>query len=77
MILLRDRAEELHLPLSGQAFDEFLVLQGWLQDFHLQNPGADEWKCPWGITKLVNIIYLRLIISRWPLNSLGFGRANV
>jgi hypothetical protein len=48
MILLRDKAEELHLPLSGQAFDEFLVLQGWLQDFHLQNPGADEWKCPWG-----------------------------
>jgi hypothetical protein len=51
MILLRDRAEELHLPLSGQAFDEFLVLQTWLQDFNLQNPGADEWKCPWGVYK--------------------------
>jgi hypothetical protein len=34
MVLLRDRLEELHLPLSGQAFDEFMVLQGWLATYN-------------------------------------------
>jgi hypothetical protein len=30
MMLLQDKFEEFHLPLSGRAYDELMILEGWL-----------------------------------------------
>lgn len=48
MVLLLDRTEEFHLPLSSQAYDEFLILQGWMGEMDLLQEGSDEWKCAYG-----------------------------
>jgi hypothetical protein len=48
MVLLLDRTEEFHLPLSSQAYDEFLILQGWMGELDLLQEGSNEWKCTYG-----------------------------
>jgi hypothetical protein len=48
MVMLFDRSEEFHLPLSSQAYDEFLVIQGCMGEMDLSQDGCDEWKCSYG-----------------------------
>jgi hypothetical protein len=48
MVKLLDRSEEFHLPLSSQAYDEFLIIQQWMGDMELAQIGCDEWKCSYG-----------------------------
>jgi hypothetical protein len=36
MIQMQNRAEEFHLPLSSTAYEDFLLLQGWLDRVSLQ-----------------------------------------
>jgi hypothetical protein len=59
MVQLQNRAEEFHLPLSSRAYDEFLLLQGWLDNVHLQPLGADIWSCVGGDYK-ANAYYASL-----------------
>jgi hypothetical protein len=51
MVMLRDRTKEFHLPLSGRAYDEFIALQGWLDQMEMAPMGNDEWKCAGGSFK--------------------------
>jgi hypothetical protein len=51
MVMLRDRTEEFHLPLSGMAYEELMVLQKWLDQLELLDPRNDEWTCIWGNIK--------------------------
>jgi hypothetical protein len=48
MIQMHNRSEEFHLPLSSRAYDEFLLLQGWLDQISLQQKGSDTWSCARG-----------------------------
>jgi hypothetical protein len=48
MVQLQHRAEEFYLPFSAKAYDEFILLQGWLDNISLHQLGSDTWSCAKG-----------------------------
>ena len=52
-MLMQDRIQEFHLPLSGRAYDEFVSLNNCLVQVQLDevdvDVDVDVWKCSWGM----------------------------
>jgi hypothetical protein len=59
MVQLQHRAEEFYLPFSARAYDEFILLQGWLDNISLHQLGSDTWSCAKGDYR-VNAYYVSL-----------------
>jgi hypothetical protein len=65
MILLQDRAVELHLPLSERAHEEWQLINSWIDSVQLSTTQPDAWNCIWGkytAAKYYNHLYENVVV---------------
>jgi hypothetical protein len=77
VIQCADRSTLFYLPLSHQAYDEYIQMQLFLETVQLSNSRKDEWKTIWKQGIYSAHLYYQHCFSHMPTSSFtpGFGKA--